>query len=405
MEIKSYFSHLSILTALTALISCSDGDKGGMPDADNNGNILISVRIPDASGMSGSVYTQLINNTDAATYDNTKATPTAYGTPPVIIGNNVFDLPGLTMETDVLKKYERSNGQLIPRGSYTCSAGSGAIAIAASGNKAYISMRGLGQILVLDHRTMKEIGRIDLSEYGIGDKNPDPAMMIIRDNLLYVGLNQIVGGMTPAPQRAKADVAVIDISTDKVQEIMTDERGYSMPTNIMGDAHSIFMDENNDIYVNCMAGLGYIGHKAGLLRIKAGTTEFDKTYEFCVTNQKIDGVDFPLDCLRDMVYAGHGKLYATASVSGYYSPTPNYAADRVVVALEIDIKEKTIKRIDLPRGNIFATAVGKVNGKVLFGLATATGNGFYSYDPATGQANASPVINTTGFPFSLKTFE
>lgn len=402
---KKSQSNLLFLGLALSVMAASCSKENNEPNPVNNGNILISVRLPDASGMSGSVYTQLIDNIDPATYDNTTALPTAYGTPPVITGNYVFDLPGLTTETDVLKKYARINGQLVLQGSYTCAAGSGAISLVTKGEKAYVAMRGLGQILILNHTTMTEIGRIDLSAYGIGDKNPDPAMMLISDELLYVGLNQIVGGMTPDPARAKSDVVIINTNTDIVQKMITDERGYSMPTNIMGDPNSIFMDENKDIYINCMAGLGYIGHKGGLLRIKAGETGFDDSYEFCVTNLSIDGVDYPLDCLRDMIYLGNGKLYATASVSGYYSPTPDYAADMVVVSLELDIINKTVKKLDLPRGNIFATAVGKYDNQILFGLATQTGNGFYLYDTETGSSGASPVINTTGSPFSFKAFE
>lgn len=66
---------------------------------------------------------------------------------------------------------------------------------------------------------MTEIKRIDLSSYGIiGDGNPDPAMMIIRDGLLYVGLAQPgVGiGMTPDKNRINQAVAIIDTNTDKV---------------------------------------------------------------------------------------------------------------------------------------------------------------------------------------------
>ncbi|HBG41370.1 MAG TPA: hypothetical protein DDW85_08145 [Porphyromonadaceae bacterium] len=396
-------SFLSLVILLAVLTACHKDDP--TPNPENTRNILFSVRIPDASGMSGSVYTQLIDNIDAATYDNKTAIPTAYATPPVIIDDYVFDLPGLTTETDIIKKYVRVNGQLVFEKSFTCPAGSGAISLVTKGDKAYVAMRGLGLILILNHKTMAEIGRIDLSEYGVGDRNPDPAMMLIRDNLLYVGLNQIVGGMTPDPKRAKSDVVIIDTNTDAVQKMITDERGYSMPTNIMGDIQSIFMDENKDIYINCMAGLGYIGHKGGLLRIKAGETVFDNSYEFCVTDKTIEGIDYPLDCLRDMVYTGNGKLYACASVSGYYSPTPDYSADRVVVSLEIDIKNKTVKKLDIPRGNIFATAVGRYGDNILFGLATQTGNGFYTYNQKTKAISESPVINTAGFPFCFKVFK
>lgn len=193
MKSLFYFLPLALLTAAVTT-ACDDDDKH-IPTGE--GNILLSTRIPNTSGMTGSVYTQLIENIDAGTYNNKYARPTAFATPPVVVGGDVFDLPGLTTETDVIKKYSRAGRELILQGTYTCAAGSGAISLVTQGDKAYVAMRGLGQILLLNHTTMKETGRIDLSPYGVGDGNPDPAMMLIRDGLLYVGLNQIVGGMTP----------------------------------------------------------------------------------------------------------------------------------------------------------------------------------------------------------------
>ena len=76
-----------------------------------------------------------------------------------------------------------------------------------------------------------------------------------------------------------------------------------------------------------------------------------------------------------------------------------------MVSLEIDIRKKTIKKLDIPRGNIYATAVGKYGKSVLFGLATDTGNGFYLYDSATGETNSVPLINTIGYPFAFKVFQ
>lgn len=269
-------------------------------------------------------------------------------------------------------------------------------------------MHGLGIIQVINLSTMSFIKSIDLTSFDeSGDGNPEPSIMLIRDNLLYVGLAQNTATTLVSAERAKADIVIIDTDTDTVVKRITDEKGFSSPTNYMeGNTNSIFMDENKDVYINCLGGRGYLpNHKTGLLRIKNGETSFDSTYSLSINDLTIDGIEYPLDRLLDMVYAGNGKYYATASCIYYFSNPADYLADKVVVSLEIDIWNNTIKKMDIPRGNIFASCVGKCADFILFGLATEDGEGFYTYNSTTKVSSTKPIINTTGYPFSFQVFE
>lgn len=401
MKTLSKIKFISLL--IIGFAACND-DDGDLQVS--SGNILMSTRLPNAGdATTGSGYMQLISNIDEAGYDNSSAFPTTFSIPPIVIGEDVFVLPGLTSETDVMKKYSLVDGELKLQGTLTLASQSGAIGIVAKGNTAYISCSSIGKITVINHKTMTEIENIDITSYGVGDQNPDPAMMLIRGNLLYVGLNQIVGGSVPDPTRPYSDVLIINTETNSPVKMITSEAGFSMPTNGMGDPNSFFVDEDGDIYLSCLAGLGYIGHKAGFLRIKADETEFDNSYSFCVSDKTIDGIDYNLDCLRDMQYVGNGIVYAAASVSGYYSSTPDYLADRVVMALKLDLVEKTIEKLDIPKGSIYGTAVGMYDNHILFGFATDNDNGFYTYNISTGNVSSSAVITTTGYPYGLKTLE
>jgi hypothetical protein len=398
---------LSLVLLLPCVfIACDDDDDDG-PDV-NKGNILISSRLPTPDGTSGTTYTQLIDSINPATYDNYDSYETSYATPVVIIGDYVYDLPGYNNDKDEVRKYLHSNGSLQLVGTYVCPANSRTVCLVAKGDKGYLSMHGLGIIHVIDLSTMKFIKSIDLTSFDeSGDGNPDPSIMVIRDNLLYVGLTQNTAtGLVPA-DRAKADVLIIDTGTDAVVKEITDDRGFSSPTNYMeGNLNSIFVDDNNDIYVNCIGGRGYLsGHKVGLIRIKSGETEFDPDYSLSLNDMTIDGIEYPLDRLFDMVYSGNGKYYASASSRYYYSYPADYLADKVVMSLEIDIWNKSVKKLELPRGNIFATCVGQYEDFIIFGLATEDGEGFYTYNPATETCSEKPVINTTGYPFSFQVFE
>ncbi len=370
------------------------------------GNAIISTLLPNPDGVSGSAYMQLIENIDEASYDNRRAFPSSYAVPPIVIDDDVYLLPGWSMQNDLLQKYSRINGKLVKQGELLLPSSSGANNIVVkNSSKAYVAMCMLGKILVVDPSKMSTVKEIDLSAYGIGDNNPDPSIMLIRDNLLFVGLNQLVGGYYPSKERACVDILIIDTETDQAVKMITNKTsGMSMPTKPEADFRSIFMDENKDIYVNCIAGFGAVGHKSGLLRIKAGETEFDKSYQFVVNETAIEGDANKADYLISIYYGGNGKLYATASVGAYYGNPANYFEDRAVLPLELDLEAKTIKMLPIPRSNNFGTCVGRFKGDIIFGFATTNDNGFFTYSPETGKASDKAVIKVSGYPYAFTEF-
>ena len=244
---------------------------------------------------------------------------------------------------------------------------------------------------------------IDITQYGVGDQNPDPSSMLIRDNLLYVGLIQAVGGYYPAPERPYADVLIIDTDNNEVVKMITQSTaGVSYPTRAI-DPSSIFMDENNDIYLVCLGGFGAL-HISGVVRIKAGETEFDSNYQFVFNTTTISGEANKADYMHAVKYYGNEKMYATADIPAYYGTPMNYITDRAVLPVEIDLNAKTIKAIGLPRSNAFGVSVGTFDNVVVFGLATEASNGFFTYDPTTGAISSSAVITTEGYPYSFFSF-
>ena len=225
---------------------------------------------------------------------------------------------------------------------------------------------------------MTKTGEIDLTTYGVGDDNPDPSGMVIRDNKLYVALNQMVGGYFAAPDRKKSDVVIINTDTDEVEKMITEESTDMSQPARPPDCNQIFIDENNDIYIFCLGAFGAVpGHKAGILRIKDGETEFDNSYNFILSDAVITGEDNKMDYAQFVQYGGNGKIYALVNIPAYYSNPVNYITDRTAIAVEINLAAKTIKKLDLPRSNSYG-GVGKYNNKIVFGLATDTENGFFT---------------------------
>lgn len=401
---KSLSKFVMLVAITVAFMSCEKDDTPVQPD---KGDILISNLLPNPEGTSGSAFMQLINNLESAEYSNTIALPASYGVPPIIIGQDVYLLPGWVMATNMLEKYTRINGELVKQGVYELDPGTGANSLVVKGDKAYVSLCMHGKILIINHTNMTKLGEIDLSSYGVGDNNPDPAIAIIRDDLLYVGLNQLASGQyNPDPMRATTDILIIDTKTDTPVKMISKD-GFSMPTKPEADENSIFMDEKGDIYVNCISGFGFLGHGAGFLRIKNGETEFDDSYAFDITQTAIDGEEQNADYLISTYYTDNGMLYATGNINAYYSmPEPNYFADMCVIPLEIDIYKQTIKKVPgLPMSCNYGFSVGAIDNTLYFGLATTTNKGFYSYNTLTKEASSEPIIKVEGYSGVIIKFE
>jgi hypothetical protein len=399
MRIKAIIVALSLLAAIFS--SCNK-DKDEATEKD--GKILITTMLANPDGWSGSAYMQLIENLEPKSVTNATAIPIAYGGVPIICGDDVFSLPGWGGETDVMTKYSRINGKLVKQGELTLPSQSWATNVVTKNDVAYVSCPGIGKILVINHKTMTMMKQMDVTSYGAGDQNPDPSSMLIRDNLLYVGLIQMVGGYFPAPERPFADVLIINTDNNEIVKMITQSTaGISYPTRAI-DPYSIFMDENNDIYTVCLGGFGTM-HYSGVLRIKAGETEFDDSYQFVFNTTPISGEANPCDYIHAVKYFGKGKMYGTANLPAYYSNPMNYITDRAVIPVEIDLDAKTIKALGFPRSNAFGVSVGTNEGVVVFGLATETSNGFFTYDPTTEATSSSAVVTTIGFPYSFVSFE
>ena len=95
--------------------------------------------------------------------------------------------------------------------------------IFASETKAYaVTCASRGQLIVINPSTMKIIREIDLSPYAEEDNDPDAGNGIVRDGKLFLPLNQ-----TKAMKelvRTSAQIAVIDIASDKVEKVIKDKR-------------------------------------------------------------------------------------------------------------------------------------------------------------------------------------
>ncbi|WP_024772536.1 DUF4374 domain-containing protein [Aquimarina macrocephali] len=125
---------------------------------------------------------------------------------------------------------------------------------------------GISKVIQFNPTTMRITGEINLKDAGDGLFYSD---MIIRDTYLFITLNDFGGS-------GIAKIAVVDLNTNSLSKIITDDRTATLFNTLTSEIMTA--DAQGDIYIQA-SGL-FSDKPSGVLRIKAGETEFDKDYFF-----------------------------------------------------------------------------------------------------------------------------
>lgn len=408
MKQKKFFV-VAMLAALS-LSSCNKKDPD-IPIAGGKGSVLLMTALPNATGMDGTYYMQLIDEPklgQTMAVSNKNGINVPFGSSyPMIIDQDIYVFPSyhLTMDKNELVKYRRVNGVLQKIGALPLPANNSANSIVKlSSTKAYLSLAGLGKIYIFNPETMQKTGEIDLSFLGIQDNNPDIGIMIERDGYVFAGLSQMVGGWTSPENYKQADMAVIDANTDKLIKMISEKSsGFSQATRPI-DPKSLFMDEKGDIYISCLGNFGMVaGHKAGILRIKKGETDFDPTYHWTITGAQIEGEEKLAGFAASICYVANGKAYGYIDIPGYYSPgeTGHSAISNRAVSFDL-YNQKMVKIEGLELSNGYGVLVSKYKEGLAICNASKAAKGIYYLDLKTSIVSPAPMITTVGNPMAIE---
>ena len=395
------------IVAMAAFTACSDDNNEQPKPQPGEGvgkfeGIVFATSIPNADGSSGAAYLQGIPKLTTNPVDNSKGLPTGFGTTPIVApSGSVYSLPDYmgNSRAAIVRYVPNAKGELVEKGKLQISAGAQACnVVEANAEKAYVSCQGTGKIVVFNPTTMKQVKEIDLNAYAQAGMNVAPSAMIVRDADLFVGLSQRDANWMP--KKASAELVVIDTKTDEVKKHITNTTlGLSTATRPI-DPKSIFMDENKDIYVNCIGSFGLNSDfPGGIVRIKNGTMEIDPDYSFKFNEVKVSGLvgDYG-KFLGTVCYMAGGKLYAYINAPQLDPDSKNPYLTIAYCPVEVDLYNKTITKIEgLGYSNPHACAVAKYGNKVVYGLSNKTRHGFFSYDPATKKVEG-PILKVTGNP-------
>ena len=397
---KHLFSGLAFALALVAMPSC-DKDTPSTPET-AGGRFLITTNVVNADGASGVSYFQTVEKMEGY-IDNSQARPAGFGVPPIVIGQHIFVLPDYMGSTkSVLTHYVTDKkGNLSERGTLALPANSGASNIVlASEEKAYLSMQNIGIVMEFNPTTMQKVRDIDLNALAQPEVRVAPGAMVVRDGLLFVGLNQFDSQWMP--RLKQAEVAIIDTKSGKLlKKIVDTKHQLSFATRPI-DAHSIFVNpKDGAIYLNCVGSFGFKpGFDGGILRIKKGETEFDADYALNIAQAKVENFNHTLNYLATVRLGSDGKLYAMVASYELDASANPYLA-KVMVPVCIDLEKRTVTYIPGVKPSNGLAAVAEANGKIYFGVSNADDNGFYAYDLAT-QKITGLALRVQGFPIQME---
>lgn len=398
--------HLALAVALLiplALTGCG-GDKPKEKVEETRPDLAIASMIANPDGKSGSCYIQLINGSKPITVNNSKAFPMGFASQPIdVFEKSIFTAPSYMQSSDLLRFDVTSSGTLVQAAKLTlpenCIVTHGKV---ISKEKGYLCA-GDGRLLTFNPSTMKLLPtEIDLKPYAakgiIAPSCGNPALV---GDKLFLPLMQVDMKMMPATP-PMIEILIIDPKSDKViKRIEETKSGLANLGYPYGVQKNHFMDEKGDHYFVAPGMFSLMpNYKSGIIRVKKGTTEIDPSYNWVINDQDVEGEKGHGRWLVTTYYAGNGILYGLIDMPEYWANPMmgNWLTDRSLVAVEMNIYTRTVKKLPLPKTCAYAAHIAPYHGKILFASWGQKSSGFYLYDPETGKASDKALIEMPGFP-------
>jgi hypothetical protein len=403
--------NLAFAAMIALVCSCSNDDSTPSPEIKDGTfkGVIFASSITNAEGNNGSTYLQALTDFVPGVYDNRNAIPIGFEVNPIVTeSGNIYVFPDYmgNSKAEITRYNLDANGNWIKKGALPVPAGSSACNIVElNSEKAYVSMQSIGMVMAFNPTTMTKITDIDLNDLKQEGTNVSPAVMVIRDDKLFVGLNQMNSQWMP--ERNTIELAMIDTKTDKLEKHIIDSSiGFCFASRPV-DPNSMFMDEIGDIYINCLGSFGFIPqYRGGIVRIKKGETDIDKDYFIALDQTEVKGLTTTYaDFLAAIYYGGNGKVYAYANSYGLDPDAlTNPYLSMTNIPIIIDLIDKSMSVIEgMEISNPQVMSVASHKNLIVFGSANKKANGFYTYNPATKEVQG-PVIQVSGNPCFFHSF-
>lgn len=204
-----------------------------------------------------------------------------------------------------------------------------------------------------------------------------PSNYIVKEGKLYV---PYIHADKSYVSYAKAPVAIFNATTlayeKTIYETRTSSLGYSVVS-----SHGF--SENGDLYLISCNSNYWAGNEtlpSGIARIKAGTSEFDASYFFNIT-EALDG-----NHTGGMLYVGDNKAIVQVFNSKLITKYADYQNGYVIEYYLADLKNQTLEKLDVPLSKYPRMALELLkNGKAVIMInSQSEGSALYIVDPKKG---------------------
>ncbi len=369
------------------LFSCEEDE---MPVISGTGKGYVLVTMP--SFVAPTSYMQVVESLDTASIDNSNARE--YMSAGLFKYNNMYFSANYS-DNFIVRFRVNDNGSLQEDLKMNLGGKPGRIWF-KNENTAYTYENTSFKVKIFDPTEMFIKETIDLSMV----KRDDVPFMelydiIERDGKLFIPLNLSLQWHSAALD--SVHIAVVDLQTKQFEKIIKSGKSQTAGAGILTRT-CMAIDENNDLYftAHLSTGGGGSSKPSALMRIKSGSTEFDSTYFWNLT-EATGGKR-----AEAFHYMGNGKAFITV---GYAELIDNDNAmssilDPVYKWWYMDMNNKTVKELPLPVTKGFNTNwVQTYNGNYLLPIGNNDETGIYEY--SLSENKVINKISTNGLPICL----
>jgi len=391
---------LNVMTLLlmtsTALVSCNKDDKPNDGNGENPANGKYILLTAEWGVSDGAGYYAAYDKLPTGEVDNIGGLSLQarnYGGFRTY-KNWIFNRQTLSGETGVVQYSLSANGKFAQSGFIKCGTSAQHLVVNENTGFYYDADRGKTKIQKFNPTTMERTGEIDLSaaiEKGAGistNVTTGEQTIISKEGKLYVNItyaSEKVNGS--ADNMRNYSLAVIDISTEKIEKVIVHPKAKNhgranseFPAWIHGSDGALYLlttgwDTNEDRVMT--------PQNSFIFRIKAGETDFDKSWELSATD-----LGLPAGALLWSFRELNGKLYVDASQDKIILPALTNLNTNIYKFFEVDIKTKNVKPITNVPLTVFGLSTGNVevvdNQVFLRVVDRAKGlNGYYKVNLST----------------------